>query len=593
MMRKQTETKRAGKMWLLITVAVLLAGLLAFELTLLLRQNAPSEFMKKANSLKNVAMTWEFQTQLQEPPCGEAGYVVFFSVCDGTCRASVYHASGDTLQAAWDACAKRTDSEIEANGLTPLWVKADVVVSARSLTQEQLHTELLDTRSESFRWGLCLDEGFDQALLEEELNATRGYSYDDGMVELAYLNAYLQKTGRQPLEELPAQLTVFATNAWFCDEDGTVYDLIDEGTGKGRRSVEPVDVDYVKWLVAQGDAYLLRQVQDDGAFNYGIFPRFDLDLDDYGIVRHAGTIWAMVCSYRLAPEESKKPLIDRAIAFLLSQVRHLDRGGVRAAYIYDSDGDEFKLGGNALAILAMTEYMDVFGTDEYEQICRELGEGILQLRGEKPGSYIHILNPDGSVKQVFSTIFFDGEAAFALCKMYGLTGEQLWLDAACGAVDRFLADDYAQFHDHWVAYSLNEVTKYVTDRPEYFAFGLRNAQQNLEFIASCDTSYPTHLEFLMASFELYDRMVKQGIDTGEFDVQALLDTADIRIQRQIDGFFYPEVAMYMANPARIVNSFMTRSDTFRVRIDDVQHNMGGLIAYVRNYDRIVLYRSST
>ena len=585
-MEQKTTTEKTWLLWILLVVLLLA---LAAGIWMIWRSSR-SDFVKKADALRNAALP-EIQTELTEPPC-DAGFVVFFSVCDTRSRARVYHASGDSLRSAWDACVKLTDAALSESGLSPTWVKADIVVSSRDASEEELHQALSDSRSESFRSGISFDGAFSLALLEEELNATRGYDYDEGTLDVPFLNAYLQAVGQEALTELPTQYTLFDTVGWFCDEDGTVYDLLGDGLGKGRRSVDPVDDAYTLWLIEQGNSYLLRQIQENGAFNYGIFPRFDLDFDNYNIVRHAGAVWALACGCRLLPDETAKPLIERAVDYLLTQVRYIERNGVRAAYLYEADTDSYKLGGSSLAILALTEYMDVFGSDEYRQICCDLGEGILQMRGEKPGTYIHVLHADGSVKEEFSTVFFDGEAAFALCRMYGLTGEQKWLDAACAAVDRFIADDYTQYHDHWVAYSLNEITKYVTDRPEYFAFALRNVEVNVDYIASCDTAYPTHLEFLMASFEVYDRMVEQGMDTGNFDVRKLIRAAEIRVDRQINCFFYPEFAMYMQNPARIVNSFMVRSDTFRVRIDDVQHNLGGLIAYYRNYDRIAAYKAS-
>ena len=47
--------------------------------------------------------------------------------------------------------------------------------------------------------------------------------------------------------------------------------------------------------------------------------------------------------------------------------------------------------------------------------------------------------------------------------------------------------------------------------------------------------------------------------------------------------------MYMAKPDRILRTFMVRHDGYRVRIDDVQHNIGGYYLYVKNYDKMVDY----
>ena len=130
------------------------------------------------------------------------------------------------------------------------------------------------------------------------------------------------------------------------------------------------------------------------------------------------------------------------------------------------------------------------------------------------------------------------------------------------------------------------LTKYL-DRQEYYDFALANATKNYKRIMGRARTYPTNLELLISAFETWHRMVDKGIDTGDFDVKELLDVISARANRQLSGYFYPELAMYMANPQRILGSFMMRNDRFRVRIDDVQHNIGGFYLYWKNYDAMI------
>lgn len=93
----------------------------------------------------------------------------------------------------------------------------------------------------------------------------------------------------------------------------------------------------------------------------------------------------------------------------------------------------------------------------------------------------------------------------------------------------------------------------------------------------------------MATFEVYDRMQKNNVSVADFDLPLFLQTIYTRADRQLNGYFYPEYAMYMKNPQRILNTFMVRHDGYRVRIDDVQHNIGGYYLYYKNYEQMVAY----
>ena len=55
------------------------------------------------------------------------------------------------------------------------------------------------------------------------------------------------------------------------------------------------------------------------------------------------------------------------------------KGVENTVYLADKEQNEVKIGGNAVAIIMLTEYMNTVGTDKYEMLCRELGNGILEL----------------------------------------------------------------------------------------------------------------------------------------------------------------------------------------------------------------------
>lgn len=516
--------------------------------------------------------------------------VVFISVCNGDERARVFTGRGSDKQAAWDDAYAQAKTFVEENSYNCLWMKADLMLEAKTLSAEEFSVELAHFRHEFFRKGLSFDKSFDTVLLEAELNGAKILDYDEECINETYLNTYLKKEERTTVTSLPDEYVMFNCVGWLCDENSEVYELISDDADYGRRKVDTVDKDYAAMLVENASSFLIDQVNDDGSFVYGMYPRFDRDIDNYNIVRHASTLWSLVCQYRMTGNDELVSVIDKAVDYMIENA--VISSDDSTSYLYEKKSDEIKLGGCGVAVVALTEYMDAFGSDKYKDVAVKLGNGILTMLNEETGEYYHVLNGDCSRKEQFRTVYYDGEATFALCRLYSLTGDEKWLDAAKAAVGHFIDADYVQYKDHWVAYSMNEITKYVDD-DEYYTFALRNAQENLDTIYNRDTTYHTYFELLMSTFELYDRMLERGIHVSyldtDFDLDYFLKTIYKRADHMLNGYFYPEYAMYMANPNRVLETFMVRHDGYRIRIDDVQHNVGGYYLYYKNYDKLVDY----
>lgn len=580
------EKKQSKSPWLVAAVCLVIILAAAGAAVYWMSRNVRA-YWHKMELLEGAAFSGQSVLQYGNAPAGsEAGYAVFVSVCDTARRADVYTGTGVDLATAWQNARDAAAAALWQSGMEPVWVKADVVYQSEKVSMEQLGSQLAASRQEFFRYGLAFDDGFGTALLEAELNGAKIYDYDNGGIDFDYLNRYLQKAGRPVLDALPDSCTLFQCKGWLCDENGQIWALADSGLDYGRRTIDKVDASYAAELIRNASDFLVGQIKEDGSFVYGWYPRFDNEIENYNIMRHTSTLWSLICRWRMDPSDELTAVIDRAMDYMLSQVIYDSDG---AAYLYEAKSQEIKLGGCGLAVVILTEYMDAFDTDIYEDVCRSLGEGILSMMDLEEGTFYHVLNQYFSHKEEFRTIYYDGEATFGLCRLYGLTGERRWLDAACAAADHFIAADYAQYKDHWIAYAMNELTQYVPTRTEYYIFALQNAQDNLQSIYDRDTTYHTYLELLMSAFEVYDRLVQIGAKIGGFDIDFLLRTIEQRVTRQLNGYFYPEVAMYMENPARILDTFMVRHDGYRVRIDDVQHNIGGYYLYWKNYDRLQEY----
>ena len=578
----------------------------------------------------------------------ENGFLVFLSFSDGSARADVVHGSGADITEAFADAQQKAWTLIQKKRQRFRWLKADVVTEYAPTDAKTLAYMIKEPGwNEFFRFGLSFDRSFRTALLEEELNGAKILDYASGSISLADLNRYLKKAGRSALPKLPEFFLLFQTAGFFYDADsaanaaaatdadsaastdadsasatGCVIPLIPDGLSRGRREIQNLDAAAARSFVTAAASFLEKQVQQDGSFRYGYYPRFDRVIPGYNCMRHASTIWSLLCQYRITQKASVLSLAARSIEYLLSHA--LVYRDPDTAYLSEPLKDEIKLGGGGVLILAITEYLDLCSEEprpeilhsgesltkapnagilhakdvlpeqealrrRYTEIACALGNGILSLLNPETGEFSHVLNMDFSLKERYRTVYYDGEAAYALCRLYRLTKEEKWLFYAEKAVDHFLAADYTRYRDHWVAYAMNEITRYI-HRDDYDTFALRNARVNLDFLYKRETTYHTFLELLMVTFETYERILAENPDLPylkEFDLPYFLRTIRVRADRMLNGFFFPEYAMYMRCPDKILGSFMVRHDGFRVRIDDVQHNIGGFYLYYKNYSRLL------
>ncbi|MEX0571792.1 poly alpha-glucosyltransferase, partial [Acinetobacter baumannii] len=130
-----------------------------------------------------------------------------------------------------------------------------------------------------------------------------------------------------------------------------------------------------------------------------------------------------------------------------------------------------------------------------------------------------------------------------------------------------------------------ELTK-ICPEEKYFIFGLNNYLKHFIFIRNRKTTYATLLEMLMAAYKMVNRLKEQGHNAlfEQAYMSELKKLIMFRAEFQTTGFFYPEIAMYMARPDKILHAFYVRHDRFRVRIDDQEHNLSGYIAYVKDFE---------
>lgn len=515
-------------------------------------------------------------------------FILFFVLSNGLERGQVEMVTGNSFDEAWQKGESWVKRERSRGWQRTLWLRVEAVHSIEALSWKSLKARLSRAKRNYFRFGLALSSDFKYAMLEHELYANAILYQTDSPVaapNTVNLKSYSKRRYREELQ-WPNQdnqtIWRFKTRAVFTDGKD-LYTIEPNGRNSGYRVIDNWGLGLVTEVIQTSTEYLANQVQVSGKYHYGWFPCFDRPIPTYNALRHASSTYALLEGWELSKDKKQKRAIDNALDYLTYQlIKKVDLPtGEKAAFLVDV-GDEIKLGGNAVCILAYAKYTEITGDNRYLDLMEQLALGILFMQKSDTGQYVHVLNyPDLSVKAESRIIYYDGEAAFGLMRLYGLTKDPRWLDSVEKAFEYFIEKEHWKAHDHWLSYCVNELTLYKPD-PKYYQFGLDNVRDHLDFVLNRITTYPTLLELMMAAQRMLERMQQDPqllhLLDG-FDIDKFYKALEHRARYLMNGFFYPEVAMFFKNPARILGGFFIRHHTFRVRIDDVEHYLSGYVAY--------------
>ncbi|RSZ41111.1 MULTISPECIES: Mur ligase family protein [unclassified Variovorax] len=525
-------------------------------------------------------------------PAPYPAFTLFFSVSDGSQRAHVVHARAADFETAWREGAGHVERWVSERGIVSPWLRIDWVEGASPMDWAQFKTQLTAVKRNYFRLGLAFDKDFAQAFTEQELNANAMLCGDStiphSVVNVRNFEVYGQARFQcSPPLDMSADQPVYllATVGVFCQPDGVVHKLVGTGLDAGRRQLPALNPQSVLDLVRSGSSYLARQVQSDGLFVYGYFPCFDRRIPTYDAMRHASAVYAMLESWELTRDETLRAAIDRALDHLTSSLirDYILLDGRAVAFLVDTGG-EIKLGGNAACVLALVKYCELMDTRRWLPLLEKLALGIASMQDPATGRFNHVLHAaDLTVKQASRIIYYDGEAAYGLLRLYSLTREPQWLAVVEKAFDHFIASQHWQAHDHWLSCCVHELTHW-SPQEKYFRFGLQNVAGYLDFVLDRKTTFPTLLELMLAAQQMLQRL--EGMPAmrhllDELDVEKFYRALDYRAHYLLNGFFWPEMAMYFRRPSTVVGSFFIRHHSFRVRIDDVEQYLSGFAAYHR------------
>ncbi|MEI6215518.1 MAG: hypothetical protein WCP10_15565 [Desulfuromonadales bacterium] len=472
--------------------------------------------------------------------------IVFVSVSDGKSPATVVLGAGNGIREALESACKQL-----INHGTVVWLKLDLV--------NRVHDLRLDpTDREKTLYGMAGDKQSAAALLAEQ--PLRG-----------------------ELREGVNRRFMFTAISIFTDGRQTVP------LYRGHRMFTSLSCDILLNAAEEAGRYLAEAVNPEGRFAYIYQPRRNRVPDGYNILRHAGSIYALLELYQITKTDYLLKAAERAIAYLQGHIHHGATSSERLACVVE--GGYTKLGGNALAILAFAKYMDVTGDMALLKPAQELACRMCETQLPSGNFSIHKQSVSSEDVMPFVSEYYPGEAIFALTRLYQLDKQGTWLDAAeKGACYLITGRDKGiitaeLIHDHWFLYALNELYR-LRPEPMYSAhafniveaiIGKQNRQPRYpDWLGSYyepprSTPVAVRSEGLCAAYQLAQLCGRQ--DLSEKILASVHYSVCFQLQTQIQ----PESALYVKNPSRCLGGFRRSLDSHELRIDYTQHNISALL----------------
>ncbi len=454
------------------------------------------------------------------------------------------------------------------------YVKVDKFVDIETISYEKFKGKIND--NEIFSYGIALDNNR-IVLLSEELNANNIINRKEKNVNFENLNKYLSKKGISKKFNSISNITIFKTESKYLYNNEFIN--LENKMGFNNRSIENIKSELPNIIESTGK--LLASMNKKGKYVYGYSTNSAKEFNSYNILRHAGSTWSLILYYKEYPSDELKTTIQESIDYLINNFTIEYNDDI--TFVVEKKSSEIKLGGNALALLMLSEYSLVFSDYKYDDISKKIANGIIHMQNDD-GSYNHILDLNFNIKEKFRTVYYDGEATFALLKYYKVNNNNILVEQAKKAIDYFIDNNYEKYRDQWISYALNEYIKINTNE-RYINFAFLNYTYNRQKLDNNKSFGPTRLELLITTLDTYNYVINNADSSviKDFNIKELKNSIEINFETLFNFYISEEVAMYLNNPILVLNGFHDIKSNFRMRIDDLQHSLLGIIKYNELY----------
>lgn len=528
--------------------------------------------------------------------------LLIVSVGDFKERGQIYEFYGNNLKVIWNnlLTAYRINQFEKA-----AYLRLDIVTNEESADYHQVNERLKKIKRNNYvDFNLRIDGLRKRSFLKEELVANAiikpskthkvGKNLPDLHIDPQNYRGYIKrKYGREEtdLSYLERSKFYFFETTSFYLEQGNIYPLKNYGNGNRVREVTYDNLEETTRLVIeQGSMYLKKQLTKSGQFIYGYYPCYNQLLKGYNSVRHFSSLYALAEAAEYSYDPNMLQNIKNGLLWGIDNLTS-EVDGYLLIKDYLNKEIEYKLGAQATAILAIGKYIEVTGDQQLYKYLSRLIETVSKKFITLNSKTIHVLDADLNLKEEFRIIYYDGEILFSLLRAYGIFHDFAIFEICEGLMERFVTDGYQKYHDHWLSYATNEMINYQ-EKDTYYEFGIKNAMVNIDFIDKRDTAYPTMLELLVAASKMMKKLEtsesRERLFKTEEEFIAIQDRINAVMEKRVlheitTGVMFPEFAQFFKKPEMINYGFFARHDRFRMRIDDAEHFLSGLINYLIHY----------
>lgn len=523
---------------------------------------------------------------------------VFLSVTDKTSRALVIQGEGSTLITAIESLMQDYIQEKPAN-FVPYGVKLDIVNKFEKVKSK------FDIRQDKIKYkegleGIALDANMNTAFLPQEITSYQLISKKRKKFRpLNIMKVFSRRLNFNLLEftkqldnhKKGFELYKFTTSSYYYDKD-TFSNLY-----RGHQIFDNISKEDI-WNSIQltKDNYFKNVVNKKGKFIYTYRPQSNRIDKKYNILRHAGTTYSMLETYELMPDDKILELADKALNYLLNKQKNINVENEEYKVVVERG--HFKLGGNALAIVAMAKYTQVTQDKKYISNMQSMASWMKATQDANGRFTVHKQNYETGEVSDFISHYYPGETILALVRLYQVDRNEEWLDVAEMAAKYLIQerDKTATIdtiaHDHWLLYALNDLYR-ERNNDIYLKHSfliaeaimktqIKKGEAREELVGGYtpksgnepkSTPVACRSEGLSATYKL-------ARDYGHPDMMNKIKEAIHQgIQFQLQMQLRPESSMYYSNKNLCLGAVQSGLKGYDLRNDYTQHNISSFIAY--------------